>query len=175
MSLDRIELIKTASHKLLIALVISTAILLVFFGISLSVSDRAFVFPVAIVVGAIGGFVSIQRRLTALTDADLRLLSESNLYPWLSPTAGGLLAAVLYLLFLSGLLAGTLFPSFKADPALSSDASGFLKLLHMQSSDPGDYAKLLFWCFVAGFSEKFVTNIIGNFEKSASAQEPDDA
>lgn len=108
--MNKVENIKRASHQLLIALVASVIVLLILFGISLKWGgEGAVVFPVVMIVGIIGGFVSIQRRIKKLSEVDLLLLSDSNLYPWLSPLAGGLWAAVLYLLFLSGLLAGSNF------------------------------------------------------------------
>jgi hypothetical protein len=33
-----------------------------------------------------------------------------------------------------------------------------------------DAARLVFWCFLAGYSEKFVTNIISRFESGASEE-----
>lgn len=117
--------------------------------------------------GAIGGFVSLQRRLKNLTVADLELLSSSRVYIWLAPLVGGVLALLLYILFLSGLIRGDLFPAFEADNDLKN-IKGILSLPAQYASNGyADYAKLLFWSFVAGFSENFVTNIIGRFEGDA--------
>lgn len=108
--MNRVENIKRASHKLLIALVVSVIVLLILFGISLKWGgEGTVVFPLVMIIGIIGGFVSIQRRIKKLSEVDLLLLSDSNLYPWLSPLAVGLLAAVLYSLLLSGFFAGSHF------------------------------------------------------------------
>jgi hypothetical protein len=113
-------------------------------------------------VGIVGGFVGLQRRLKQLSPADLNLLSESYIYSFLAPLIGGVLALLLYILFISGLLAGDLFPKF--DPDGAPNPSSFASLFYIHG-DAKAYAKLIFWCFVAGFSERFVTDIIGGFEK----------
>jgi hypothetical protein len=129
-------------------------------------------------LGALGAFVSLQRRLKSLSSDDLRLLAESWFHAWLSPLVGGILATVLYCLFLAGLLGGELFPSFcqgiltlpgngAAEP---NRPSGFAALFRCTADGPRDYAKLMFWSFLAGFSEKFVVDIIGHFESQGTRQ-----
>lgn len=133
-------------------------------------------------LGALGAFVSLQRRLKTLGADDLLLLSSSWFNAWLIPIVGGILATVLYCLFLSGLLSGDLFPGFcravidkYKDPAMAaSQPNGFWRLLECQGNEPRDYAKLFFWSFVAGFSEKFVVDIIGQFERRGPTSESED-
>ncbi len=75
---------------------------------------------------------------------------------------------------------GALFPDFEtiadkleagnlpADTILPDKSkSGLSILFTVQGVGYKDYAKLIFWCFVAGYSERFVTNIISRFESSA--------
>jgi hypothetical protein len=112
-------------------------------------------------LGALGAFVSLQRRLKNLGSDDLQLLSSSWFNAWLVPVVGGVLATVLYCLFLSGLLSGELFPSFckaviekyKEPATMPSQPSGFWRLLECQGNEPKDYAKLFLWSFVVGFRE----------------------
>jgi hypothetical protein len=67
-----------------------------------------------VVSGALGGFVSFERRIQSLPSrgeslGDLVELSMgSGMY--LAPISGGIFAAVLYMLFTGGLLEGSLFP-----------------------------------------------------------------
>ena len=126
-------------------------------------------------LGALGAFVSLQRRLKSLGEDDLWLLSESWVYALLIPLVGGILASVLYCLFLSGLVTGELFPGF-CGPSQGSNAAGadktnagagFSTLFSCHANGPRDYAKLMFWSFLAGFSEKFVVDIIGRFDSPA--------
>jgi hypothetical protein len=121
-------------------------------------------------LGALGAFVSMQRQLNSLSSEYLAYFSSSWLNTLLIPMVGGVLASVLYCLFLSGLLSGDLFPRF-CEVAIKQHSEGtikksmFLLLLDCQGNGPADYAKLFFWSFVAGFSEKFVIDIIGQFTR----------
>ncbi len=115
--------------------------------------------------GFIGGFVGLQRRLKALPPEELTLLANSWVCIVLSPIAGAILAEVVYLLFISHLLQGNLFPTFVPDhPGPSQD--GFKTLFEVHCEEPSEYAKIMFWSFVAGFSEKFATNVIGQFQST---------
>jgi hypothetical protein len=131
------------------------------------ISRSQFVVPVVVVMsGFIGGFVGLQRRLKDLTVEDLQLIATSTIYTWLSPLVGGVLALLLYILFLSDLLSGQLFPRFVPD-AMPQPDTGFASVFQQHADSYKDYAKLVFWCFVAGFSERFVTDVIGRFEGAA--------
>ena len=122
--------------------------------------------PSVLVCGVIGGFVSLQRRLKDLTLLDLELLANSKVYLMLAPMVGGVLAMVLYLIFLSGLLRGDMFPEFMSKT--TDKTSGFPTIFEQYGKHGfSDYAKLLVWAFIAGYSEKFVTNVLGRFEGSA--------
>lgn len=131
--------------------------------------------PIAVFfVGFVGGFVGLQRRLKTLPSEDLTLLGQSLVCIVISPIAGAILAELLYLLFISGLLAGNMFPSFVADNQAAS-TEGLKTIFQVHCPDAANYAKVLFWSFVAGFSEKFATSIIRQFERSEpETQKPAD-
>jgi hypothetical protein len=67
------------------------------------------------------------------------------------------------MLFLSGLLQGHLFPEFNIvvfdDPPTIQNLTYFFMKTYPKG--PLDFAKFAFWSFVAGFSERFVPQIIG--------------
>ncbi|EDY37465.1 conserved hypothetical protein [Cyanobium sp. PCC 7001] len=67
-------------------------------------------------------------------------------------------ACLLYLMFMGQVLTGGIFPKFCGDTAGFTDVRGFVADVHPASN--ADFAKLLVWAFVAGFSEKFVPNLI---------------
>ena len=175
----KVELVRKVTERLLISL-ISLTLLSTFALIYLSHAKVAIpMLPVVIGFGMAGGFISIQRRLKALTTDDLELLASSWPYIFLPPFVGGSLAIILYLVFISGLLSGQLFPSFETGTSSTKD---FSRIMECIAKDYTDYAKLLFWSFVAGFSETFVTDIIGTFATAANRdakksddQESDDA
>jgi len=118
--------------------------------------------------GLLGGFVSIQQRLKKLGDEELELLSTSWFQILLIPIYGGIFSLVLYVGFLSEIIKGPLFPifsflPFSAPMPTSEDLLKFLDQTYPASGQ--DVAKLLFWSFFAGFSERFVPQIL---EKSDS-------
>ena len=119
--------------------------------------------PLIFFAGTLGAVVNNYRRLLLIP----RLPDESNellrsnlvtLQFYLSPLIGGVFAMILYLLFLTGILQGSLFPSFQSTDKKFTDLTEFIKQTGFASNL--DAAKAIFWSFIAGFSEKFVPNIL---------------
>lgn len=160
-------LLITISSRLFYAL----AILLVF-GFGILLSNQSFgvpenvTLPIIMLCGIVGGFVSIQRRLKDLTIEDLKLLADSRIYLLLAPLVGGVLAIVIYVIFLAELMVSDLFPKFQGVDT-AEPITGFFSIFYQVAQTYSDYAKLMLWCFIAGFSESFVTNVIGRFEGKA--------
>ena len=157
------QLLIAVTRRLFIALII-------LFGLSLSaaalLTESIYIVPLLVFAsGVIGGFVGLQRRLKDLTLFDLELIAASWVYTGLSPLVGGVLAFLLFILFLSGLLSGDLFPVFLPDSNSSSES--FLSIFEQHGEGHKEYAKLIFWSFIAGFSEHFVTDVISRFEGAA--------
>jgi hypothetical protein len=162
------RLLISVTRRLFIALVI-------LYGLSLTAAallrDSIYIVPLLVFAsGVIGGFVGLQRRLKDLTLFDLELIAESWVYTALSPLVGGVLAFLLFILFLSGLLSGDLFPVFLPDSNSSSES--FLSIFEQHGEGHKEYAKLIFWSFIAGFSEHFVTDVISRFEGAAVKSSP---
>lgn len=163
----KIELIQKGTQRLFISilwLIIASALILAWCVFS---GQAVPIWIVVMAFGVCGGFISVQRRLKTFEDDDLQLLAISWPYVFLSPVAGGVLSTILYMLFVSELLSGHLFPAFIPG---SESGMDFSRLMNCTAKDYTDYAKLTFWSFVAGFSESFVTDIIGSFAKSAQEQ-----
>ena len=157
------RLLISVTRRLFIALVI-------LYGLSLTAAallrESIYIVPLLVFAsGVIGRFVGLQRRLKDLTLFDLELIAESWVYTALSPLVGGVLAFLLFILFLSGLLSGDLFPVFLPDSNSSSES--FLSIFEQHGEGHKEYAKLIFWSFIAGFSEHFVTDVISRFEGAA--------
>ncbi len=114
---------------------------------------------IVFVSGLLGGFVSIQQRLPRIDVNELRVLSSSWLTITLIPINGGIFALVLMVIFIGNIIQGTLFPTY---PEFTiKDAVTFKAWLSSTYPASGtDVAQLLFWSFVAGFSERFVPQII---------------
>lgn len=163
----RLSLIKIVSLRLLIALFSVSAFTIIFLAASMwRGTDVAFTPCMPVLIGAIGGLVGLQRRVRRLSRDDLELLASSPLYMYLPPFVGGLLALLLFILFLSGLVEGKLFPHFvMIQPPTPKFADTFFRVFDLTAETAPDYAKLVFWSFVAGFSEKFVINVISQFQR----------
>ena len=144
---ERIGLLRVVSNRLvwsltaLVAIGIPGALFTYFRGDALVIPTPLAVF----FVGFVGGFVGLQRRLKTLPDEDLTLLANSWVGIALSPIAGAILAELLYLLFISGLLAGDMFPSFVADHP-GETSQGLRTIFEVHCPD-ANYAKVLFWSF----------------------------
>lgn len=137
-------------------------LLIIFYVIELSNLERTYLVSYVFMAGLIGGFVSIQQRLPTIGLSELRELSSSWLSILLIPINGGIFAIVLMLMFLSGIIEGAMFPKY-AHPAINQNNLVGSFVLWLTTTFPvsgPDIAKLLFWSFVAGFSERFVPQII---------------
>ncbi len=162
-------LLRSVSGRLFVALFLLPVIVLLIVGLR---TDAPYVVLNAVIgSGIIGGFVGLQRRLKDLTLDDLQLMQASWVYTALSPLVGGILALLLYVLFLSGLVSGQMFPIFEANS--EKIVKSFHAVLNQHGHDYTDYAKLVFWSFVAGYSEHFVTDVISRFEGTAVKDLPE--
>lgn len=109
-----------------------------------------------IATGAIGGLISMLRRIQAASGAgiaqvDTIALGAGEVGVTLSPLYGAVFALVLYFVFMGSLLDAKL-DGMSLFPALDPK-SGLM-------SAYGDFAKLLVWSFIAGFAEKFVPDVL---------------
>ena len=164
-SMKRTENILRVTRRLII---MTSAILLFVvgvFGVTLFFGDRQGRFMVSWACfgcGLLGGFISIQQRLKRVGDEELALLSGSWFQIVLVPVYGGIFALILYVAFLSQIVTGALFPQFVIPPfnkpPTTQDIQAFFSQTYPASGV--DLAKLLFWCLVAGFSERFIPQII---------------
>jgi len=164
---EKLRMIRTVSNRLVTALAILLCIIIA--GSYCVMLFHLKPFALAIfTVGVVGGFVGLQRRLKSMSNDDLTLLANSWVFVCLSPLAGGILAVVIYILFISGMLKGALFPEFTPDDSTNPE-TGMSVLFNLHCSTAGDYGKALLWGFIAGFSERFATDIISRFESNATS------
>lgn len=131
--------------------------------------------PFVFLTGVTGGIIGIQSRLKTLAIEDLDLLAHSVPFLLLAPIIGGFLALLLFLMFIGGLIQGNLFPVFSTSAPVavgenikdSTCVSNGISSLMCVTGAATDYAKLLFWSFVAGFSERFVTGLMLGIESGS--------
>jgi hypothetical protein len=163
MAKGRIELVRVVSKRLLVAmLVLLAAILAVLLATAAKVGVPSLTLLLVFLAGQVGGYVGLQRRVKTMSLEDLELLATSWVYTVLSPLVGGILAIALYLVFVSELVTGQLFPVFEADSG-ASEIESIKALFSQHGHSYVDYAKLMVWSFIAGYSERFVVNVISSF------------
>jgi len=115
---------------------------------------------IAMLAGAVGGFISLQQRVQNIPcDGDPLVsifeIENGRFSIFQAPVSGAIFALVLLFLFMGGLVSGQLFPEFK----------GLDLYLHKFQWSGGDlsgpnYAKLIVWCFISGFAERFVPDTL---------------
>ncbi len=130
-----------------------------------------------LVAGAGGGFVSSLRRLYSFQDIFPRreyvqLFRKMNFYVVaysLVPAVVGMIGAVMvYLMFAAGLLRGDLFPEFHCAAGQCDDFHGFVA--NWSPKDAAANAKAIVWGFIAGFSERFVPDILNRLGSENAKQ-----
>jgi hypothetical protein len=160
---DRQKYLQVVTYKLVsLTAACMFLLLIIFYVVNLRQLDKTYLVAYVFLAGLIGGFVSIQQRLPTIGVNELRELSSSWLSILLIPINGGIFALVLMLLFLSGIIEGAMFPEYThASIDHEKLIESFVLWLTTTFPKSGpDIAKLLFWSFVAGFSERFVPQII---------------
>ncbi|KAF0866385.1 hypothetical protein [Pseudomonas sp. LD120] len=125
---------------------------------------------VVFIAGNIGGYVGFHRRLSSLNDEEIIGLCSAWFSLVLPSFIGGILAGLLYTLFISGVAQGQLFPVIVADETCRYGESSFYVIFCQHASGYASYAKLLFWSFVAGFNQNYVVDLIENIKGSKKAQ-----
>jgi len=173
-NMARTENILLLTKRLIIMAGISLLLIGGIFAATLIFGNRFMLSWITFGCGLIGGFVSIQQRLNKIGNPELELLSRSWFQILLIPIYGGIFALILYILFLSGIIEGHLFPEFYVPslPEGSVPTTDFMKDLFSKTypSSGEDFAKLLFWSFVAGFSERYVPQIISTISNKSGEQ-----
>jgi hypothetical protein len=136
-------------------------------SIAASLTQGPFTVPeLVFIAGNIGGYVGIHRNLSGLSDIEVAQLSSSWLGLIVPSFVGGILACVLYFLFISGIISGELFPKIIEDAvkAGTDKPESFAVIFYQHADGATEYAKLLFWTFVAGFNQKYVVDIIDSIK-----------
>lgn len=169
--MDRIERIHLLTKRLIIMTALTVLLFATLFGISFLFEKRFMLTWAGFLCGIIGGFVSVQQRIPKISNDELTLLTRSWFQILLVPIFGGVFSLVLYALFLSEIIRGELFPDFfMPKPGTSGPDDQFMLSLFTKTypATGQDLGKFLFWSFVAGFSERFVPQIVTKVASSAS-------
>ena len=124
--------------------------------------------------GAMGGLMSMLQRYNNLVregDPINRIIRQSWHQIFVPAINGALFAALLYMIFIGGLIKGDFFPEITKLTGTLSGSQGVTALLTENGPASGnDYAKLIIWAFIAGFAERFVPDTLTKFIPKKDAE-----
>jgi hypothetical protein len=125
-------------------------------------------------VGMMGGLFStllrVQKfKLGGIREATALGEAGNQITVILAPAIGGAGAVVLFVLLAAGLLKGTFFPEL---PVLTfgKGADGLEDLFQLQLASSTEAAKLYLLCFLAGFSERLVPDVMSRLSAMAEKE-----
>lgn len=110
--------------------------------------------------GATGSLVSVLLRIQGVRDnnqlaQNIFAFKYSKASLQIAPFTGMVFAILLSFILYAGLIGGSMFPNTKD--------SSWIKILF----DMGELAKLLVWCFIAGFSERLMPDMVDRLSDKA--------
>jgi hypothetical protein len=127
--------------------------------------------------GMLGAFFSALTRLYQVDQAGVALITPTLqglggrymlMYSTVPPVVGAIAAVVLYMIFLSEIIKSDLFPKLVC--SADSECKTISELMNFYwPGSPQDYGKALVWSFVAGFSERFVPDLLQSLVKKQQA------
>lgn len=130
------------------------------------------IFLVTVMAGAIGAIFSNITRLYQVGEVSALFaqkiidagIPRMSLYAAVPAVIGAVAAAVIYLIFAGKFIQGTPFPVFGCDTGRACDSID--ALIDSWGPDKAeDYAKMIFWGFVGGFSERLIPDMLGQYSK----------
>jgi hypothetical protein len=129
------------------------------------VSEISLLLSLAALSGTTGSYLSALLRILGVRDnnqiaQNIVAFKSSEKALRMAPRTGMLFALVLMLLFSAGLISGSLFPK------LNINAHSPLNFIPLE-----ELSKSLIWCFIAGFSERLVPDIIDRLSDKAKKAE----
>jgi len=170
-------------HRVIVLwLFLATLVVTIFVATALVIQDTTgkqvlTTLPMVILAGILGSFVSALNRIYSSENIFpvsnySKLLDRTNsylvVYSSIPPLVGAISAAILYVVFASEIVTGEFFPAFSCELSPIKACNEFQTFLSSWSpSNAQDYAKAIVWGFIAGFSERFVPDILNKVAKDS--------
>ena len=130
--------------------------------------------------GMLGAFFSALTRLYNVDAAAIAIMSpvvvqlrgwHLFMYALVPPMVGVIAAVVLYVGFVSGLVDGGLFPKMSCKGKDKTCVDLLEVIRNYGPTAATDYGKALIWSFVAGFSERFVPDVLQSLVARSQKQD----
>jgi hypothetical protein len=124
------------------------------------------VLATSLFMGALGSGMSLNLRIqqspaSGDTILNLLLLKKARASFLFSFISGPIFAMLAYFVLASNLVDGTLFPEFPRPPYKEMPKAATVDyFVFLQPTTASDLAKLLIWCFVAGFAERLIPDTL---------------
>lgn len=168
---DEVE--KTRRRMVLLMTLIAAVVLGVWFAGATMRGTVGSLTNGVVVLGVMGGYTSCLRRVSTLvagTDqiAAIQALSASRSSMVAAPILGVIFSLLLLLCFQGGLVKGAVFPNLEVIPNTAFDTPFLQFLFGTVKAANEDFAKLLVWSFIAGFSERLMPDMIDRLVAKSS-------
>ncbi|UTW10255.1 hypothetical protein [Marinobacterium rhizophilum] len=134
------------------------------------------ILPVVILAGVLGSFVSALNRIYSSRDifpirsysVFLRGTSTYLIaYSSIPALVGAISSTILYVVFASEIVVGPFFPGFSCKLGEGNCIEFQQFLTSWSPTDAQNHAKAIVWGFVAGFSERFVPDILNKVSRDS--------
>jgi len=137
-------------------------------------TDQLGSFQFSFFAGSLGSSIALLRRIPSQPDIVLERILQSWSSTLMPMIVGGFMATVTYLIFMSGILTGdgggglftsNLFPNFTEPTVKEDELLSLPVVLEIRPAKVIDAGKLMVWSFIAGYSEKFIPQILASLER----------
>jgi len=132
------------------------------------------IFAITIAAGGLGAIFSNTIRLHQINDLsqvfekEVRAAEKSSMISYAAVTSvvGVVASGVVYMIFAARFIQGAPFPAFVCGLEKPEDCDSILSLINdWGPSLAEDYAKLILWGFIVGFSERLIPDLLGQYSK----------
>jgi len=165
---------------IMLGLIIVSALLVILFY---AASEQMGTMIFALLIGGMGACISFFLRMPKLGEAELGFIVTSWWTLIVPALVGTIMGGFIYIVFFAGILTGdggnglftsNLFPLFTEPNIAEGETLTMRMALAIRPISVQDLGKLLVWCFLAGYSERLVPNILQGLEdRGASSSKKD--
>lgn len=172
---EHLRLLSRIGISIVVVLAAAAILTVVFASITGQMGTLVF----ALLAGALGAEISVVRRIPTLKDTEITALVGSWWSLVVPLLTGSVMAGFLYVAFMAGILTGdgggglftsNLFPNFR--PVGQGDPLNLSIVLQIRPASIADFGKLVAWCFLSGYSERLVPNLLQSLEQRGSTSKP---